>query len=124
MMDISNLSLPELRDLLEKVEAEIQLRTESAKKDLLQRMQQLAQEHGLNLTDVITQELTEPPAAAGKKTAKSAKAAKPASALKFRNPANPSIGWTGHGRKPQWVIDWLAEGKALDDLRAPETTPV
>ena len=33
-------------------------------------------------------------------------------------PENPAIGWTGHGRKPQWVIDWLAQGKALDELRA------
>lgn len=25
--------------------------------------------------------------------------------------------WTGKGRKPQWVIDYLATGKSLDDIK-------
>ena len=53
-------------------------------------------------------------AATTKKKAGTVKAAaKPASVIKFRHPENPAIGWTGHGRKPQWVIDWLAQGKPL-----------
>jgi len=121
-MDISSLSLAELRRLQTRVEAEIRRRSDTAKKDLLKRMQKLAAEHGMSLTDVIGQEAPEKPVAAPKKAAvaKPAKkaAGKPASLIKFRHPENPAIGWTGHGRKPQWVIDWLAQGKALDDLRA------
>ena len=112
-MDISSLSLAELRRLQTKVETEIRRRSDTAKKDLLKRMQKLAAEHGMSLTDVIGgQEAAEKAAPAPKK------AAKPASVIKFRHPENAAIGWTGHGRKPQWVIDWLAQGKALDDLRA------
>ena len=121
-MDISTLSLAELRRLQTKVETEIRRRSDTAKKDLLKRMQKLAAEHGMSLTDVIGgQEATEKAAPAPKKAAAkpaAKKAAKPASVIKFRHPENAAIGWTGHGRKPQWVIDWLAQGKALDDLRA------
>ena len=120
-MDISSLSLNELRRLQTKVEAEIRRRSDTAKKDLLKRMQKLAAEHGMSLNEVLGQEASEKPAAAPKKAAAAKpvkKAAKPVSVVKFRHPENPAIGWTGHGRKPQWVIDWLAQGKALDDLRA------
>ena len=124
-MDISSLTLAELRRLQTKVETEIRRRSDTAKKDLLKRMQKLAAEHGMSLTDVIGgQEATEKAAAAPKKAATkpaAKKATKPASVIKFRHPENPAIGWTGHGRKPQWVIDWLAQGKALDDLRAAST---
>lgn len=120
-MDISSLSLAELRRLQTKVETEIRRRSDTAKKDLLKRMQKLAAEHGMSLTDVIGgQEAAEKAAPAPKKAAAkpaAKKAAKPASVIKFRHPENAAIGWTGHGRKPQWVIDWLAQGKALDDLR-------
>lgn len=121
-MELSSLSLTELRRLQSKVETEIRRRSDTAKKDLLKRMQKLAAEHGMSLTEVLGQESAEKPAPAAPRKAAAAKpakkAAKPASTIKFRHPENPAIGWTGHGRKPQWVIDWLAQGKPLDDLRA------
>ena len=125
-MDISSLSLNELRRLQTKVEAEIRRRSDTAKKDLLKRMQKLAAEHGMSLNEVLGQEASEKPAAAPKKAAAAKpvkKAAKPVSVVKFRHPENPAIGWTGHGRKPQWVIDWLAQGKALDELRTLDAAP-
>ncbi len=125
-MDLSSLSVAELRRLQTKVETEIRRRSDTAKKDLLKRMQKLAAEHGMSLNEVIGQEGEKAPAAApaAKKAAvaKPAKKAKPASVIKFRHPENPAIGWTGHGRKPQWVIDWLAQGKELDELRAEAPT--
>ncbi|MGE0315867.1 MAG: H-NS family nucleoid-associated regulatory protein [Lautropia sp.] len=27
--------------------------------------------------------------------------------------------WTGHGRRPRWIVEGLAAGKTLDDFRAP-----
>lgn len=35
---------------------------------------------------------------------------------KYANPANPTMTWTGRGRKPQWVLDWIAGGGSLGDL--------
>lgn len=39
-----------------------------------------------------------------------------ASVAKYANPADPAQTWSGRGRKPHWVVEWLAAGKALDDL--------
>lgn len=35
---------------------------------------------------------------------------------KFANPAQPDQTWTGRGRKPNWVVEWLGSGKSMDDL--------
>jgi DNA-binding protein H-NS len=118
-MDISAYSLTDLRRLQAKVETEIRRRSDTAKKDLLKRMQKLAAEHGMSLNDLLGQDEGEKPVPAPKKAAKPAKkvGTKTASVIKFRHPENAAIGWTGHGRKPQWVIDWLAQDKPLDALR-------
>ncbi|MHA6344983.1 H-NS histone family protein [Roseivivax sp. CAU 1761] len=36
---------------------------------------------------------------------------------RYRNPAAPDQTWTGRGRKPNWVIEALDNGKSLDDLK-------
>jgi DNA-binding protein H-NS len=36
---------------------------------------------------------------------------------KFRNPADPSITWSGRGKQPHWVSELLAAGRRLDDFR-------
>ena len=36
---------------------------------------------------------------------------------KFRNPKPPHQTWSGRGRQPRWVREWLAAGKTIDDLR-------
>ena len=41
-----------------------------------------------------------------------------ASVVKYRNPTNPELGWTGKGRKPFWVNDFLASGGTLEQLEA------
>jgi DNA-binding protein H-NS len=38
------------------------------------------------------------------------------SAPKYANPADPSQTWTGRGRKPNWLIEALNEGKSLEDM--------
>ena len=37
-------------------------------------------------------------------------------AAKYANPANPEQTWTGRGRKPNWVIEALDNGKSIEDL--------
>jgi DNA-binding protein H-NS len=36
---------------------------------------------------------------------------------KFANPDQPSQVWSGRGRRPHWVIEKLASGRGLQDLR-------
>jgi DNA-binding protein H-NS len=37
-------------------------------------------------------------------------------AAKYRHPENPSVTWSGRGRKPGWISDGLAAGKNLEDF--------
>ena len=120
-MDLSNYSLPELRRLAAKIENEIRRRSDTTRRNLLKRVQKMAAEEGLTLDDLF-----ETPAAAsdtkaapkGTRRRAGAKKAKAAPVVKYRNPANPAQGWSGHGRRPQWVLDWVAQGKAMEDLAA------
>ena len=37
-------------------------------------------------------------------------------APKYTHPENPSVTWTGRGRKPKWVEESFSSGKSLDEL--------
>lgn len=37
----------------------------------------------------------------------------------YRNPDNYSQAWTGRGKPPRWVTEWVAGGKSLEALRVP-----
>ena len=123
-MDLSTYTLPELRRLQSKVESEIRRRSDVTRRNLIKRMQKMAADEGLSLDDLLEGST---PASAEAKPAtkrgrrpgtKTAKAAKPAPVVKYRNPTNPDQGWSGRGRKPQWALDWIAQGKSLDALAA------
>ncbi len=118
-MDIAKLSIPELRKLSKRVEAELKKRDDTARRDLLKKMQRLAAEHGLSLEDVVGKGGSLP---AEPKKPRAAAAAKPKAkkkivvAPKYRNPDDASMTWTGRGRKPLWVQKCLDDGKTLDEL--------
>jgi len=38
-------------------------------------------------------------------------------AVRFRHPDNETQQWTGRGRQPKWVKEWVEGGKSLDKLR-------
>lgn len=123
-MDLSTYTLPELRRLQAKVESEIRRRSDVTRRNLIKRMQKMAADEGLTLDDLLE---TNAPASTEEKPlpqrgrrpgAKAGKTVKPAPIIKYRNPINPELGWSGRGRKPQWALDWLAQGKSLDELAA------
>jgi ParB/RepB/Spo0J family partition protein len=39
--------------------------------------------------------------------------------IRFMHPQNRSLTWSGKGKRPQWVVSWLADGGAICDLKAP-----
>ena len=123
-MDLSTYTLPELRRLQSKVESEIRRRSDVTRRNLIKRMQKMAADEGLSLDDLLedstpTSAEAKPATKRGRRPGtKTPKAAKPAPVVKYRNPTNPDQGWSGRGRKPQWALDWIAQGKSLDELAA------
>lgn len=39
---------------------------------------------------------------------------------RYRHPDNANQTWTGRGRKPTWVVEWLENGGSMDDLLSDE----
>ena len=120
-MDLSSMSLNELRRLQSKIEVEIRRRADTTRRSLLKKIKKMAADEGLSLNDVIGDAGKAPTAATtpGRKRGTAAPKRKSKLPVKYHHPEKPGIGWSGRGRKPQWVIDWLAKNKPLEGLEKP-----
>lgn len=105
-MDLGKLSLTELKRLQSRIETEITRRADSAKKDLLKKMQKMASDAGVPLSELLGKKAGRKPGAPkGRKVPP-----------KYRNPADASQTWTGRGRQPAWVVACLKGGKKIESL--------
>ena len=101
-IDLSKLSVEELQTLAQDIEREIVTRREAERERVLTQMRELAASLGMSLEDVLKMERGKggggivPP--------------------KYRHPEDPSLTWTGRGKRPTWVNEALAAGKSLEDL--------
>lgn len=98
-IDLDTLSLSELRDLRNKVERSITSFEDRRKKEALAAVELAAREHGFNLADLT-----------------GIKAARAKVAAKYADPQDPTQTWSGRGRRPRWVQDYIDAGKSVDDL--------
>ena len=124
-MDLSALSLTELRRPHTRINTEIRKRNNTAKRDLLKKMKKLAAEEGFSLNEVVAGKKPSSSAAsatAAPKRATRASVKKKKLPPKYFHPDNPSIGWSGRGRKPHWVIDWTNQGRPLEELEKPRSS--
>lgn len=103
-MDISNLSLVELKNLLEQIPAEIKRREKEEKAKLRKDIEALVLSRGFSLDDFI-----------GESSSKEQKEKKSV-AIKYRHPQDESLSWTGRGRQPRWIVEYLANGGMLEQL--------
>lgn len=102
-MDLSKLSVAELHALESKIQKTLQEREQAERAQARQQILEIAQKAGISLKDLVG-------------------AAKPRSgkgsvAVRYRHPSNAALQWTGRGRQPKWVQEWVASGQALDALR-------
>ena len=103
-MDISNLSVSELKSVLEKIPAEINRREKQEKARIRQELEALAAKSGYSLDELLNE--------ASEKVRKVVKVVP----VKYRHPQDSSLAWTGRGRQPKWVVEFLAAGGALGQL--------
>lgn len=117
-MELSKLSLSELKRLKTRVETEIGRRSKNTRRDLLKKISKLTADAGLSLDDLLGAQKAVAVAApkGAKRGPKKGSGVKAKVAPKYCNPANAAETWTGRGRKPLWVVKELENGKALDAL--------
>lgn len=101
-MNVSTLTLVELRNLQEKVQQEISQREHQDLSQAREQIMAIAQQAGIPLKQLILDGLHP-------RTGKVA--------VRYRNPHNAAEQWTGRGRQPLWVKSWVESGKSIDLLR-------
>ena len=103
-MDLSTLSVSQLRDLQQQIPAELKRRDSQEKADALVKLRAMAKTLGYSIEELMEKE-AKVKASAGAKVK-----------VKYRHPENAGLEWTGRGRKPKWVEAWLATGNTIDSL--------
>ena len=104
-MNISGLSVVELRALQEQIKQEIKKREQQDVAKAREQILAIAQSVGIPIMDLIN----------GNARLKSIAVAKVA--IRYQHPKDATLHWTGRGRQPLWVKDWLASGQSIDALR-------
>ncbi|CAM3161187.1 H-NS family nucleoid-associated regulatory protein [Paracoccus nototheniae] len=99
-IDFDKMSLKEMRDLRVRLDRAINSYEDRKRREAMTAIEEAAREHGFNLAELT-----------GSKPKKTGSVAP-----KYANPADPTMTWTGRGRKPKWVVESLEEGKELEDL--------
>jgi DNA-binding protein H-NS len=108
MMDLSNMSLGDLRNLQEQIKQETKKREQQEVQKAREQILAIAQSVGLSVDELVGN---------ARRGAKSASAGTGSVAVRYRNPADASQQWTGRGRQPKWVKEWVEGGKSIDELR-------
>lgn len=103
-INLPDLSTPELKALLQRIPEELAKREKEELEALRQEVRALAKARGYDIEDLLP------------KTPKEA-SAKRTVAPKYRSPEDHNLTWTGRGRKPIWVENFLKNGGSLDALK-------
>ena len=103
-MDLNTLTLAELKNLLNLIPVEIKRREKNEKANTLKELAALAASKGFTLDELL-----------GSGVATEKKERAPV-AVKYRHPQNADLTWTGRGRQPKWIVEFLATGGTLEQL--------
>jgi DNA-binding protein H-NS len=107
-MDISKLSVDELLEFQSRIPEEIRKRKSAEKQNVIDELATIALARGYSLEELLTKPRKSRTVIRASGTKKVAP--------KYRHPKQNDLTWTGRGRKPAWVAEWLAQGKPLQEL--------
>lgn len=99
-VNLNELSSEELAQLVKAAQEEKNSRQKQEVRDAYMQFQQIAKSIGVSVEDIL-------------KIGRTIKNKRP---IKYQNPQDKSQGWSGQGRKPQWLAAQLAKGKKLEDF--------
>lgn len=101
-MDLTKLPMADLRNLHEQVNQEMKKRDEHEVARAREQIFAIAHSLGMPLKELIGTGIRP----------KSGKIAD-----RFRHPENSAEQWSGRGRRPRWIKNWIDAGKTIDMLR-------
>jgi DNA-binding protein H-NS len=108
-MDLSKLSFDDLRALQDQVTKEIKRRDQEEIVRAREQIIAIAERVGIPLKELVRGNFR------GKSDAHKQKTKK--GMIRYRHPSDTSLQWSGHGRQPGWIKDWIQSGQPLEALR-------
>ena len=104
MQKLSNYSLSQLRTLEAEVVAELKKRHFLGISQAREQILHIARGAGISVDELLS----------GRVPKESKSSSVP---VKYRHPEEQSYQWSGRGRQPAWVKEWIASGKSLDEAK-------
>jgi DNA-binding protein H-NS len=106
MTNLDEMTLADLIEHQKEVAVMIKQRQKTEKAILVKKLEEISKEHGFDLNDIL--EVRMP------------KMSKKKAPVKYRDTINQMQTWTGKGRKPKWLVEALASGQVLEEMRVDE----
>lgn len=104
MKNLANHSLSQLRTLEAQVVEELKKRHFLGISQAREQILHIARGAGISVEELLS----------GKVPRESKSGSLPS---KYRHPDEPTHQWSGRGRQPTWVKNWVASGKSLDEAK-------
>lgn len=105
-MNFSKMSSLELRALQKNINQELKKREQKELRKARDQINKIAKSVGVPIKELM---------GVRARAAKNDAAAEVS--VQYRHPDDASLKWTGRGRQPQWIKEWVESGKTLDDVR-------
>lgn len=103
---IDGLGRAEIIELIQELQSRLEDLREQKRSQLAERWKAEALEAGLTVDAVLER---------SEKTVSNPTRAK-RGVKRYQHPDNPSITWSGRGRRPSWVVNHIAAGGEIDEL--------
>ena len=98
LLSLEKATNEQLKEWQNAISSEVQKRQVKERAEARKKIREIAEAHGIDLAKMA-------PSSTPKRHGG-----------KYRNPNDQFSTWSGIGRKPKWVTEWLAAGNSLADL--------
>lgn len=92
MSDLKKMATDELKSLQKKITMELQRREKDARNAAKRKIFEIANSHNIDLNTLRIKD------------------------KQYRSPDDQWKVWNGKGRKPKWIVEWMAKHGSLEDL--------
>lgn len=110
-IDLSKLSVGELKQLISLAQERIVETAEESKRKLREEFINRASALGFTLDEVVNA------GRGGRRSGQAGRKGGTVGAAKYRNPYDPNQTWTGRGKRPNWFKDALAAGHSEESMK-------
>lgn len=102
-VDLNQYDYQGLKDLRAQIDRELEVRQRSEQEAAVRQIKEIADRVGVPVDQLLGM--------AGK-----GRAPKASKNVKYRDPADSSRTWSGRGRKPRWIEEYINQGRNMDEF--------